>query len=901
MNEFYNQTSKSVLEHFSVTLEEGLDGHKIQNRKKLYGLNELKKKKGINPIFLFFRQFKSFIIYILLFAVIISIIAREYIDSVVILSILLFNAFFGFIQEYRAEKAIEALKKLSALKSKVIRGGKLITIDAKEIVPGDILVLEEGDKIPADARIIESINLEVLESSLTGESNPVSKNPSPLKGKVALADRKNMIFSGTAITRGRGKAVVTSVGMKTEIGKIADMISEVEEESTPLQKKLESLGKYIGMGTLIVCFIVLFSGIFKDNLFSLITDKQYLEFIFQAKNWFLTAIALAVAAVPEGLPAIVTIALALGVKRMVAKNALIRRLPSVETLGETTVICSDKTGTLTENEMTVRKAYANVKHLDVSGEGYEFDGQVTHQNKKVGDRSFLLFKIGALCNNALLREEKNDIKVIGDPTEAALLVSAHKAGLDYKKLQKEWKRIKEEPFDSMRKMMSTVNKDPVTKKSYVFTKGAPERILETCDRIIINGKITKLMDPMKEAILDKNEEFASGALRVLGFAYKEYNPGSNIEDKLIFVGLQGMIDPPRQEVKESIKRCATAGIRVIMITGDNQKTAEAISKEIGIKGASITGIEFSNLSEEEQKKSIEKISIFARVDPGHKMRIVELLQEKGNVVAMTGDGVNDAPALKKADIGVAMGIAGTDVAKESSDMVLQDDDFSSIVNSVEEGRGIYENIQKFVNYLLSSNVAEVLVIFLAILFAFPLPMTAIMLLWLNLVTDGLPALALSVDPNSKNIMKKPPKKAREGIMNRSMFFNIAYVAVLITAAVLGLFYWAMIQYEALEPSLFLQKIQTVAFTAIIVMEFARLQAIRSEYRLGPFSNKWLILAVILSLSLQLAVIYTPLSMFFGTIPLNLIDWGMIIGATLIVLVLNMIGVSIKNRIKWFKH
>ena len=898
--DFHSQSKEDTEKTLKANSKRGLSQSEAKKRLQEYGLNELKATKKINPLTIFFRQFKSFIIYILLFAVIISMVAREYVDSAVILSILIFNAFFGFIQEYKAEKSIEALKKLTSLKVSVIRDGKEIEIDAKNIVPGDLMVLNEGDKVSADGRIIESHNLEILESSLTGESAPVSKTSDVLGNEVVLAERKNMVFSGTAVTKGRAKILITSTAMDTEIGKIAGLISGVEKEQTPLQRKLESLGKWIGLGVILISIAVFLFGIIKEGIIYLLFAGQYAEFILQAKDWFLTAVALAVAAVPEGLPAIVTIALALGVRKMLQKNSLIRRLPSIETLGEVSVICSDKTGTLTENEMTVRKAYISLKEADLTGEGYELEGSIKHDGKTLSLKDSLIFKIGTLCNNASLikNPETSDIEVRGDPTEAALLVSAEKAGLDHKKLLSSWKRIDEDSFDSIRKMMSTVNQDPKTKKKYVFTKGAPEKVLEKCTRVMINGKIIRLRSDVLKKIIQKNEEFSKNALRVLGFAYKEYNPKSDMEENLIFVGLQGMIDPPRQEVKSSMEKCTKAGIRVMMVTGDNQHTAEAIAKEVGIKGASMIGSEFEKLSEKEQFKIIEKVSIFARVEPKHKLRIVEILQKKGNTVAMTGDGVNDAPALKKSDIGIAMGIKGTDVAKESSDMILQDENFTSIVNSVEEGRGIYENIKKFVNYLLSSNLAEVLVIFLAIILGWPLPMTAVMLLWINLVTDGLPALSLSVDPKPKNIMDRPPKKTKEGIMNKSMTFNIIYMSILITIAVLGLFYWAMIYYSGLNLSedLFLQKIQTIAFTAIIVMELVRLQTIRSEYKLGVFSNKYLVAAVLTSILLQLAVVYTPLSTLFGTTTLSYLDWGMIVGAGIVVFIINIFGIKLKDKL-----
>jgi len=891
--EFYNQTSEEVLESLNVNPSLGLSTEEVENRRNIHGSNELKKKKKTNPLVLFINQFRSFIIYILLFAVAISAISGEYTDATVILIILLFNAVFGFIQEFKAEKAIEALRKISGLNARVLRNGKIELVDTKDIVRGDIILLEEGNKVPADARVIESNEIHVSEASLTGESVPVAKHEALLQGKLIIQDRRNMLFSGTTVTRGRGKAIVTSIGMETEIGRIAEMITEVDEELTPLQKKLGSLGRKIGLVTILICIVVFFAGVAKEGIIPILFSQGLVEFIFAAKVWFLTAVSLAVAAVPEGLPAIVTIALAIGVRKMVKRKALIRRLPSVETLGEATVICSDKTGTLTRNEMTVRTAYTNLKQIDVEGEGYDIKGKVLSLGEPIDKESELIFKIGALCNNASLEVHKKKINVTGDPTELALLVSAEKIGIKTKKISKSWNRIAEKPFDSVRKMMSTVNVDPETGRSYVFAKGAPEHVLEKCDRIIINGNIRKLTPEDKEHILAKNEEFAKQALRVLGFAYKKHRKGEELEKDLIFVGLQGMIDPPHHEVKDAIKRCEEAGIRVIMVTGDNRHTAEAIAREIGIKAESMDGPEFSKLSEPEQAKAIERVSIFSRVEPSHKMIIIKLLERKGEVVAMTGDGVNDAPAIKRADLGISMGITGTDVAKESSDMVLLDDNFTSIVNSVEEGRGIYENIRKFVNYLLSCNLGEVFVIFFAILFGWPLPMTAIMLLWLNLVTDGLPALALSVDPNPTDLMKRPPKKTKEGIMNKQIMFHIIYVSVLITIGVLSLFYWGINHYQGTEN--YMDKIQTLAFTTIVILELVRLQAIRSEYRLGMFSNKYLVLAVITSFLLQLLIIYTPLNVFFGTVYLSLTDWVMIIVVSAVVLVMDVFGQALRNR------
>ena len=927
MAEFYNYIESELIEHFKSNKDQGLDENQVKSRQSTYGYNELKEKDKLSRLAIFISQFKSFIIYILIFALIISIFISEYIDSIVIFIILILNAILGFIQEYRAEKAIAALKKLSALKARVIRSGHIILIETKEIVPGDILLIEEGTKISADGRIIESSMLETLESSLTGESNPIVKISNELKGDIALAERKNMVYSGTIVSKGRARIIVTATGMNTEIGKIAGLISEVKKESTPLQKKLEKLGKAFGFGTIIIAIVILIIGIVKENLFDFIIRGDILGFLTGSEKWLVTAVALAVAAVPEGLPAIVTITLAIGTKKMLKKNALIRKLPSVETLGDVTVICSDKTGTLTENKMTVRKAYVSGKEIDISGNGYSLEGELKCE-KKINKDDLMLFKIGILCNNSgfidnssrdktilpefsnktisnenhitheIVYEKKEDkIEVIGDPTEAALLISATKAGLNYDELTNYWKRTKEIPFDSIKKLMSTINVEEKTHKNYLFSKGAPERILERCNKIYVNGKVRNITKKDIEELIHKNEEFSKQSLRVLGFAYKEvktYKNLDNIDENLIFVGLQGMIDPPRTEVKISIEKCKEAGIRIIMITGDNVHTAESIAKEIGINGTSINGSDFANLSEDRQILVLENTNIFARVEPAHKMTIVNLLQKRGEIVAMTGDGVNDAPAIKKADIGIAMGLTGTDVTKETSDMILEDDNFSTIVNAIEEGRGIKENIRKFVNYLLSSNLAEVMIIFFALLFSWPLPMTAVMLLWMNLVTDGLPALALGVDGNPPNLMKKPAKR-RSGIIDRTTGIKIAFMSILMTLGVLALFYLSMNNYSELEGVLFHEKIQTIAFTTIVLMEIVRIQSIRNEYKLGMFSNKYLIMAVLSSIILQLLVIYTPLNIFFGTTILNLIDWVYIMGAVIAVFIMNGIGLLVIKK------
>ncbi len=860
--QYYAEKTKSVEKDLSTSVNNGLESKDAKSRLEKYGLNELKRAKKINPIKIFFDQFKSIVIYILIAAVIISIFLGEIIDSVVILVILIFNAVFGFIQEYKAEKSIEALKKMASLKAKVIRDGKEILIEARDVVPGDVLVLEEGDKVPADCRLFEVVRLETQEASLTGESTPVNKTDDIMKKDTILAERKNCVYAGTIITKGRGKGVVIGTGMKTELGKIAKLIQDTEQELTPLQHKLDSLGRWLGFATIFICVIVFIVGILRGG--------SMLEM-------FLAAVALAVAAIPEGLPAVVTISLALGVRRMIKRNALVRKLPSVETLGCTTVICSDKTGTLTKNEMTVKKIFMNNNIVEVSGAGYTDDGNFMFKDKKVNPEQFeMLLKIGALNNSAL---EKGT--VIGDPTEGCLIVSARKGGLDREKLEKECKRVDELPFDSERKMMSTVHL--VSGKKMVYTKGAPDMIINCCTHILENGKVRKLSDKDKKFIYNVNDGFAKDALRVLGFAYKPLKLAEKAEEKkLIFVGLQAMIDPPRESVKDSIKRCHDAGIKVVMITGDHEITARAIAKELGIGDRSMCG---KDLDEKEDLHNIVKnIDIYARVNPEHKLKIVDALRKNGHVVAMTGDGVNDAPALKKADIGIAMGITGTDVSKEASDMVLVDDHFSSIVNAVEEGRGIYDNIKKFVNYMLSSNLGEVLVLFVAMLIGFKdsmggvvIPIIAIQILWINLVTDGLPALALGVDPISRGIMQRNPRSPKEHIVSANMGVNVLLIGIMICVISLILFN------KGLSEDVVVGR--TMVFTALVVMETVRVVMIRSQYNVGFLSNKYLIGALFVSLLLQLAVVYTPLNIIFKTAPLGLVHWMyIIIGAVSMMIV-----------------
>jgi len=854
---FHHFTSQEVLKHLSSGIN-GLSVDEAQKRLDQYGPNEIARKGEISPARIFLSQFNSFIVYILVAAVLISLILHEYIDSAVIIAILIVNAVLGFFQEYRAEKAIESLKKMAALQATVIRDGEKSRINSNKLVPGDVIAFESGDRIPADARIIEGYLLEVMESSLTGESLSVRKDSTPINDTSTLGDMKNMLFAGTNVTSGSGRAVVVRTGMDTEMGKIAESIESVEDDETPLQKRLDMLGRKLGILTLIICGIIIVFGIFKGG--------NVLEMI-------MVGVSLAVAAVPEGLPIVVTIALALGVKRMVRHNALVKRLHSVETLGCTTVICTDKTGTLTRNEMTVTKLYVNDTIVDITGTGYGTSGEFFSSGEGIDPLSAeLLLRIGALNNDAAVSEKES---IIGDPTEGCLIVSAAKAGLKKSILNDHFPRINEIPFDSERKRKSTVHR---TKEGiFMYTKGAPDMVIKLCSKIDVCGKISPLTDEAKNMIIETNRRFASQALRVLAFAYKPLDSGEDVnisdENDLVFVGLQGMIDPPRDQVRSAIEKCRNAGIRSVMITGDYALTAQAIAHQLGIEGEAVTGEELETLDDEALKKTVKEISIFSRVNPEHKIRIVRALRETGEVVAMSGDGINDAPALKEADIGIAMGITGTDVTKETADMVLLDDKYTSIVNAVEQGRGIYENIKKFVNYLLSSNLGEVLILFIAMIIGFKdstgaivMPLLATQILWLNLVTDGLPAVALSVDPIRKGIMDVPPRDPGEPIITKNMATNIIIISVLMAAGVLFLFNRFLPEGDTIA--------RTIAFTSIVMLEMVRVTMIRAQYQLPFFSNLYLIGAIILSVLLQVAVVYVPvMNIVFKTTALAPYHWG----------------------------
>jgi len=852
MYDFYQLTTKETLKKLNTKIK-GISDEEAKERIKKFGFNRLESKKTIHPIKLFLKQFKDPIIMILFAAIVISLIANESIDALIIAIILLINSLIGFYWEFKAEKAIQLLKKMSTPKAKVIRGGIERIIEAKELVPGDIIVVEAGDKVPADARIIEFAEVHVNESMLTGESLPVKKSSSQIKRDMPLAERKNMIFSGTILTNGRAEAVVTSTGMKTQLGKIAELVQTVEEVQTPLQKRLAKLGKKLGIITILLCVVVFLVGILKEM---------------ELKELMLTAISLAVSAIPEGLPAVVTIALAIGVKKMLKEKALIRDLKAVETLGSVTTICSDKTGTITKNEMTVTEIFANNETISVTGEGYSISGGFFKGKKKINPKRIeKVLRTAASCNNATLS--------FGDPTEIALMVAAKKAGIEKEA------RIGEIPFDSVKKYMITKHKN-----GFKHIKGAPRKVLDLCTHIQINNTVKRLTKKDKDLIRTKKIEMASKALRVLATAYGD-------KGKTVFTGLTGMIDPPRDEVAGAVKLCKKAGIRIVMITGDNAITAQAIADKVGIYGRVMEGIDLESITDEHLQTVVKEITIFARVNPKHKVKILQALQANGEVVAMTGDGVNDAPALKGADVGISMALKGTDVAREASDMVLTDDNFASIVSAVKQGRVIYDNIKKFVKFLLSTNFDELGVILFSILAGLPLPLLPIQILWINLITDSLPALALGVEPPEKNVMKRPPRDPKETILKGSAMFLIM-VSVLAATVTLIAFLYGCGGWSCEDVT----RGRSMALMTAIFFEMVFIFSRRSEkipiYKLGFFSNKYLIGAVAIAISLQFILLYTPLSVFFKLTPLAWADW-------IIILSLSTVGLIAFETKKMIMH
>ncbi len=844
--QFSQQTGEEVLAVLN-SCDDGLTGEEVRERLLKNGRNVLQTGKPINPFLLFLDQFKSFIIYILLFAVVFSLIIGEYVDSILILVILLANALIGFFQELNAYRSLEALKKITALHATVLREGKRDIIDAADLVPGDILVLEAGDKVPADARLLESVRLKVEESALTGESVPAEKNNRVIPDKKQIGDQRNMLFSSTSVVAGNGRAVVVGTGMETEIGRITTLITSVGEEMTPLQRRLHRFGRRLGVVILGICLAVFCLLSLQSFFRGTFSTDTFVSFLF-------IAIALAVAAVPTALPAVVTIALSVGVKRLLKKKALVRRLSSVETLGSCDVICTDKTGTLTENQMTVRYGWTLAGEVELHGTGYKPAGEVTGEPVK------LLFRAGVLCNNASLREDDGIWELIGDPTEGALLTSAGKLGL-----VGEGERIDEIPFDSDRKMMSVLVRDQEEGLA-VFSKGAPSHLLELCEYYYRGGEILPLDQGARAEIEARNDLYAGQAMRVLAFAWKEVEEKEPFaEDGLVFLGFQAMIDPPRKDVLQAIKTTSEAGIRVIMVTGDYQATAQAIGREIGIEGEVCSGQELDVMDEEALITALTKgTNVFARVIPEHKQRIVTALQKMGHTVAMTGDGVNDAPALKKANIGIAVG-SGTEVAKEASDFVLLDDSFSHIVNAIREGRGIYDNIQKSIMLLLSGNFGEVLIISLAVMTGMNLPLTAILLLWINMITDGAPALAFSVDPYGTDIMTRQPKVGNESILPLDKLLLIGVLGSIGTGLALLLF----VTHGGMDSdSEKLRLGQTMVFNFVVLYEVVLVFVIRRDYQVPLFSNSWVWAAAGLSILLQFVLMYTPLQEIFKIVALD---------------------------------
>ncbi len=899
----HTQDAATVMERLQVT-DQGLSQDEVNRRLAEFGLNELEAVKGPSPLTKFLSQFKETLVIILIFAAIIAGVITYYtnllygvnelpIDAIVIMVIVFINAIMGFTQEYRAEKAIEALKQMAAPQAHLIRMGQPIDVPALTVVPGDILRLEMGDRLPADARLIESHNIHTDEASLTGESMPVKKEANAILDRnVPLADQENMVHSGTVITSGRGLAVVIQTGMNTEIGRIAKMIQIAEEKETPQQKRMRRLGKQLGIAILVICMIVLTVQVTVNWFMVTLSFESFMDL-------FVIAVALAVAAIPEGLPAVVTITLALGVQRLVKRNAIIRRLPAVETLGSADIICSDKTGTLTKDEMTVREIFVPNETFTVTGAGYSTKGNFYHNRAEINliehEQLNLILRIGRLCNNASVQHTEKGWEVIGDPTEGALVVAALKAGFTNALLD-EYPRIAELPFDPERKRMSTLHDSP-QKETIAYVKGAPEVVLEESTHVVLKGGIHKLTDEYRAKILSSNDQMANKALRVLGMAFRicpedlcDISP-EGVEEDLVFVGLIGMMDPPRPEVFDAIKIARGAGIKSIMITGDNQYTAVAIANELGMfeeDDAVLTGKALDSLSDEDLKDAAPQVRVYARVSPEHKLRIVQALKQQGHITAMTGDGVNDAPALKFADIGVAMGITGTDVAKEASDMILTDDNYASIVNAIEEGRGISDNTRKFISYLLSCNAGEILLIFIAsitlsVIFRWPLPLLAIQILFVNLVTDGLPALALGMDPMEPDVMQRGPRDPGEGVITKRVWILIWLVGIVIAIISLGVYATEMTRLVGLgfSPETAWLRAGTLAFTVLVMAQMVHALNSRSGhlslFQVGFLKNRTLLLAISISILFQIAIIYLPpLSLIFSTVPLLPIDWLIII-------------------------
>lgn len=823
--DWYTRTRSEIYDGLETTAE-GLTTATADERRAEVGPNEITGDHGRGPLQIFLAQFASALIWVLLVAAVLSFAIGHVVDAVLIGTILFLNGIFGFIQEYRAERSLEALREMATPEITVRRDGTTQVIDSTTLVPGDIILLDQGDMVPADARLVETSNLEVDEAALTGESVPVAKTTTELDSETPLAERENMVYKGTSVTRGRAEAVVVETGMQTEVGEIATALSGVEDSRTPLQRDLDQLGRRLGLAVVVLSVIV---------VSLLLIDGRELV---QAG---LTAVSLAVAAVPEGLPAVVTLTLALGVRRMADENALVRTLPAVEALGAVDVVCTDKTGTLTEGEMAVQRTWI---HDQVIATGDDVDD----------GRLDLLFEIGAVCNDATAED--------GDPTEQALVAAATGHGIDVERRRQNKPRRDEVPFSSDRKRMATVHDD------VVYVKGAPGVVLDRSTRVLDPDGPVALDEDRREQVRAQVDEFASDALRVLAFAYKDRDEDGGPEENLVFVGLQGLLDPPRTEVRGAIADTHRADIGVKMITGDNAVTARAIAREIGIESDVLTGQEIEVMDDATLRERVETIDVFARAEPTHKVRILEALQANGSAVAMTGDGVNDAPALKNADVGIAMGVRGTDVAKQASDIVLLDDNYASIRAAIKRGRIIFDNVWKFVAYLLSANIAEVAVVFIASLFGY-LILPAVQLLWVNLLTDGLPALALGADPGG-DVMEQTPRDEETGIIDTEMFGFVGGAGLTATVLLLGLMFYTLDGAATVTPYA-----MTMVFTGLVVFEFVKLYVVRWTRETPALTNPWLVVAVLASLVLQLTVLYTPLNQYFGTVPLGVSDWALL--------------------------
>lgn len=874
---FHEMKEKDIEKVLNTDFSKGLTEKDVKSRIKQHGLNELEEGEKQSAILLFFSQFKDFMVLVLLGAVLISGILGEYIDAIAIIAIVIINGILGYYQERKAEKSLQALQELSAPQVTVLRNGDWIKIPSKELVVGDVLRFSSGDRIGADVRLIDSKSLEIEESALTGESLPVAKRIDPLEEKeLGIGDLENMAFMGTMVTRGSGMGVVVATGMKTAMGQIADLLQSAQSMITPLQRRLQQLGKILITVAILLTVLVVVVGVIQGH---------------DLYTMFLAGVSLAVAAIPEGLPAIVTVALSLGVQRMIKKNAIVRKLPAVETLGCASVICSDKTGTMTQNKMTVTHLWSGGNTWKVDGVGYQPQGRFYRGDSEVpvdikkekALQQMLMF--GMMCNHASIKEtDANEYTVDGDPTEGAILVAAMKAGYHQNSLFKQYEIINEFPFDSARKMMSIVMKDQ-NGRQFVVTKGAPDVLVGKSESILWDGKRQSFSNDLKKEVHSSINELASQALRTIAIGFKEISATTMILDEkeaekdLTLIGLQGMIDPPRPEVRQAVRECKEAGIKTVMITGDHVITAKAIAKQLGILTKNkkvLDGNSLSNMSVEELEGVVEDVAVFARVSPEHKLKIVKAFQNNGHVVAMTGDGVNDAPAIKTADIGISMGITGTDVAKEASALVLVDDNFATIKDAIKEGRNIYENIRKFIRYLLASNVGEILVMLFAMLLALPLPLVPIQILWVNLVTDGLPAMALGLDKPEGDVMKRNPRSPKEGIFARGLGWKVVSRGFLIGLATL----FAFILAHNANPE-HLEYSQTVAFATLVLAQLIHVFDCRSEksiFARNPFGNMYLVWAVISSVVLMFIVIYyPPLQPIFHTVPILAKDWLMIFG------------------------